>query len=204
MRSTALTALLQRHHIRIFTTRDLGLLAGVPPAAAAQSLHRLAADGLVARIKRGVWIHRAAPGLHPFEAVPALSAPWPSYVSLHSALSAHGLIEEVPHVTRAVTSGLPRKYPGPLGDFQFHHLPNRLLWGFTRHRTGEAVYPLAEPEKAFLDLAYLALIPRSPLGFPRKRTARWHLDAGKALWYAARFGFPPLLHLARQELRRSR
>jgi hypothetical protein len=58
---------------------------------------------------------------------------------------------------------------------------------------------MAEPEKAFLDLCYLALTIRSPLGFPRRRGRRWELDGAKVLQYAKRFAFPPLVDYIRRE-----
>lgn len=66
------------------------------------------------------------------------------------------------------------------------------MWGYEVRRQGQASYPAAEPEKAFLDLAYLALIPRCPLAFPGKRGKTWGLDVQKLRRYAKRFEFPPL------------
>ena len=197
MRATELVA--QLNGLRIFTTRDLAILGRMSPATASQSLLRLAADGLVVRLRRGIWANKTAARLHPAEAVQHLAHPWPAYISLHTALSIHGLIEEVPMVVQAISPKIPGKRSTPLGEIRFHHLPARLMWGHATHRIGPASFPLAEPEKALLDLAYLALIPRSPLGFPRKRTRRWALNRSLLLAYARRFSFPPLLDWATQE-----
>ena len=59
--------------------------------------------------------------------------------------------------------------------------------------SGDGFYPLAESEKAFLDLVYLGLIPRSPLGFPYKRDGAWDFNKTKLRRYALRFRFPPLI-----------
>ncbi len=195
----ALIRLLSRHSLRIFTTSDLASLAGLSPSTASQYLIRLSRAQVVGRLKRGLWMNRLANGLNPYEAVPHLVSPWPAYVSLYSALSEHGVTEEVPHVTYAVTAAIPRKLSTPLGAVHYHHLPERLIWGFEMRRAGSALYPLAEPEKAFLDLCYLALSLRSPLGFPHRRGRRWNLDYGKAGKYAARFECPPLLEYLRKE-----
>jgi len=74
-----------------------------------------------------------------------------------------------------------------------------LIWGFKTEVTDRAAYPLAEPEKAYLDLAYLGLIPRSPLGMPYKRDSRWKLDLNRLSQYARRFRFPPLLDYLRTQ-----
>ncbi len=199
MSSSRLASLLNRHGLRIFATTDMATLSGLSPATASQALRRMAATGLVDRLRHGVWVNRLAPGVNPFEAVPHLRPPWPAYVSLHSALSEYSVIEEVPQVVYAVTAGRPGRIQTPIGSFHFHHLPTRLMWGYSMRRSGAAIYPIAEPEKAFLDLCYLALTLRSPLGFPRRRGHRWEMDGKKVMAMARRFAFPSLLAYVRRE-----
>ncbi|MEK7474885.1 MAG: type IV toxin-antitoxin system AbiEi family antitoxin domain-containing protein [Candidatus Coatesbacteria bacterium] len=199
MLSSRIVSLLNQHRLRFFTTTDAANLSGLSPASASQALRRMAATGLVARLRQGVWQNRLAAGINPFEAVPFLRYPWPAYVSLYSALSEHGIIEEIPQVVYAVSPGRPGTFRTPSGVFHLHHLPTRLIWGFTVRHVGAASYPMAEPEKAFLDLCYLALTIRSPLGFPRRRGRRWELDGAKVLQYAKRFAFHPLVDYVRRE-----
>jgi predicted transcriptional regulator of viral defense system len=187
-----MVGILRRHRPRLFTTSDFRTLTGVSPTAATQALRRLAMRRLVLKIKRGVWINGLESDINAFEAVPFLTAPWPSYVSLYSALSQYGIVAEIPHLVYGVTSGPPAKYRTPIGDFSLHHLSPRLIWGYETRREGDATYLIAEREKAFLDLVYLALIPRSPLRMPRRRESRWDLNAVKLKKYVARFKFPPL------------
>jgi predicted transcriptional regulator of viral defense system len=184
--------LLQEHRLRVFRTSDLITLAGISAGAAAQALRRLADNKLVVSIKREVWANLMREDLNPMEAVPHLIAPWPGYVSLYSALSHHGIIDEVPQTIYAVSAGRPARYATIIGNFQIHHLPDKFLWGFQMARSGQGLFPLAEPEKAFLDLAYLGVIPRSPVGMPYKRNHHWDLDKKKLTAYALRFKFPPL------------
>lgn len=191
--ATELIELIQGHGLRVFTTADLRTLTGKKGPAITQALCRLAKRNLLSRIKRGIWVNRLVENLNPYEAVPHLAAPWPAYVSLYSALAEADLIEEIPQVIYAVSSKRPVRYRTPIGDFHFHHLPESLLWGYEIRKVGRGAYPVAEPEKAFLDLAYLALIPRSPLAFPYQRTKKWNLDRRKLRDYALRFKFPPLM-----------
>lgn len=191
--AASLLKLVQKHSLRVFTTADIITLTGLAPAAATQALTRLAGEDLVARIKKGVWVSKLAPDLNPYEAVPYLRAPWPAYVSLYSALADCGAVEEIPQVVYGVSAASPKRYRTPIGDFSIHHLPERLIWGYEVRSQGRSSYPVAEPEKAFLDLVYLALIPRSPLELPRKRGRKWNLDPKKLKRYAARFGFKPLV-----------
>ncbi len=202
--ATGLLKALQTKGLRTFTTADVITLLDMTPTAATQALRRLAAQGLLASLKRGVWVNRMLADLHPYEAITHLSAPWPSYISLYSALSYHGIVEEVPQTVYAVTTGRGGKLKNPLGTYHLHHLPPRLLWGFRLEKQGSASFPMAEPEKAFLDLAYLGLIPRSPLGMPYTRNKRWELDVDKLTTYAKRFRYPPLMNYLRQKLQFAR
>jgi predicted transcriptional regulator of viral defense system len=190
--AAALVRLIRQHSLRVFTTADLITIAGLAPAAATQALCRLAAQDLVVRIQKGVWVSKLAADFNPYEAVPYLRAPWPAYVSLHSVLADCGVVEELPQVVYGVSAAPPQRRRTPIGEFHIHHLPARLMWGYEVRHQGQASYPAAEPEKAFLDLAYLALIPRCPLAFPAKRGRKWELDVTKLRQYAKRFEFPPL------------
>ncbi|MBI3292138.1 MAG: type IV toxin-antitoxin system AbiEi family antitoxin domain-containing protein [Elusimicrobia bacterium] len=186
------------HRLRVFRTADVMTLARMSPFGATQALRRLAAQGLITRIKRGLWVNRILQDFHPFEAVPFLTAPWPSYVSLYSALAEAGVVDEIPEITYAVSSGRPDQQRTLVGVFFIHHLPTRLMWGYEMKMVGQGRYPLADPEKAFLDLVYLALVPRSSLGFPHKRGSRWELDLVKLKTYALRFNYPRLLEFLKE------
>lgn len=199
--ATELLHLIRGHNLRLFTTADFITLTGMNPSAASQALRRLATHQLLTRFKRGLWVNRLIHSLNPYEVVPHLTAPWPAYISLYSALADYGIVEEIPHVIYAVSSNRPMQAQTPLGSFHIHHLPEHLIWGYEMKRAGEATFPLAEPEKAFLDLVYLALIPRSPLELPHKRSRKWDLDRNKTRRYAARFQSPPLVdYLKRNRL----
>src|SRR5207302_8069909 len=116
--------------------------------------------------------------------------PWPSYVSLYSALADYGVVEEIPHVIYAVSTHLPKKYTTPIGTFHIHQLDKRLVWGYGIKQFSYGSYPIAEPEKAFLDVVYLSLVPRSPIQMVHKRTRKWDLNPGKLKEYATKFEYP--------------
>ena len=197
--AAALLKLIQRHGLRVFTSADIITLTGLTPVAATKALARLAGQDLVGRIKKGVWVSKLSADLNPYEAVPYLRAPWPAYVSLYSALADYGVVEEIPQVVYAVSPAIPKRYRTSIGEFSIHHLPERLIWGYQVKRQGQASYPIAEPEKAFLDLVYLALSRRSPLELPRKRERKWDLDKEKLKRCAARFKFEPLTRWLKKE-----
>ncbi len=190
--ATELLRRIQECRLRVFTTSDVLTLTGLARPAATQALRRLAVRGLIARIKRGVWVNLLVHDLNPWEAVSHLRAPWPSYISLYSALAEYGVFEEIPHIIYAFSSASPKPYQTRMGSFHIHHLPSRHIWGYEIKRVGESLYPIAEPEKAYLDLLYLALVPRSPIKLPPARFNSRRLDKGKLKKYAARFKFTPM------------
>lgn len=163
---------IRRLGVSTFETRDISALLRVTPANASILLGRLARAGLVRRVSHGRW---AMPEPESRELiVEQLSAPYPAYISLHSALFRHGIVEQVPAVTYAVTLGRARRYDSPLGSVSFHHVPPVLFGGFELTPSGAKV---AKPEKAFFDLIYLSptrsrLFARLPeVEFPR--SFRW-------------------------------
>jgi len=196
--SAALIKVIQENRLRVFHTSDILSLAGMGHSAATQALRRMAAQGITARIKRGVWINRLADKLNTYEAVQFLREPWPAYVSLYSVLSDSGIVEEIPQVIYGVSSAPAKRYKTVIGEFHIHHLPPRLMWGFETRSIGSGSYLSAEPEKAFLDTVYLALIPSSRIRMPQKRGEKWDLDFGKVKIYALKFAYPPLIPFLKQ------
>lgn len=196
--AAGILGLLHRHGLRVFRSSDVATLAGISGSSATQLLTRLAGTGSVSKMRRNLWVNRLAPDLNPFELVPYLRSPWPAYVSLYSALADHGLVSEIPQTVFCVTAANPVSITTPVGRFRFHHLPPRLIWGFESRTAGPARFPIADPEKAFLDQVYLALIPRSSIRLPVTRTPSWNLDRGRLRAYSRRFRFPPLTAWLRQ------
>jgi len=77
----------------------------------------------------------------------------PSYLSFEWALARHNILSQKPVNLTLATSKRSKKITTPQNIIIYHHLQPKLFWGFVK----EDNYLLAEPEKAFLDLAYLSL-----------------------------------------------
>lgn len=134
----------------VFTTGDAAIRLGLPNAHASTILARLAAAGQLIRLRRGVW---ARPGGVDALALPEyLTAPFPAYVSLQSALYLHGMISQVPAVTYAVSLARTRRFATPLGTVSIHHVRPSFFFGFENAGRGGR---LAAPEKALVDFLYL-------------------------------------------------
>jgi predicted transcriptional regulator of viral defense system len=136
----------------VVETRDAAALLQVSASNATTILRRLASEGMLVHLSRGRWlVNQKIDRL----ALPELiSAPYPSYISLQSALFHHGLIEQIPAVLYAVTPARPRRLQTPMGTISFHRMPPELFQGFELSSTSDA--KIATPEKALFDLLYLA------------------------------------------------
>ena len=133
-----------------FETRDVSALLHVSAANASVLLGRLKTHGLVWRLARGRWsLGPISRGLM----VEQVAAPYPAYVSLQSALFRHGVIEQVPAITYAVTLGRAKKVASPQGMVSLHRMPPDLYGGF---EDTEDSGKIATVEKALFDLVYLS------------------------------------------------
>jgi predicted transcriptional regulator of viral defense system len=136
----------------VFDTGDAAARLGVDIAHASTVLARLAAARHVVRLRRGVWAFRER--VDPLALPEYLTSPFPSYVSLQSALYLHGMIDQVPAVTYAVSLARTRRFTTPLGTVSIHHVDPGFFFGF--EHAGSSGGRLATPEKALVDFLYLA------------------------------------------------
>ena len=81
----------------------------------------------------------------------------PSYISLESALSRHGLIPEAVYTLTCVSYGKAKSFDTPLGTFSYTRIPQKVLFaGVERlQENQEAPIFMANPLKALLDYIYV-------------------------------------------------
>jgi predicted transcriptional regulator of viral defense system len=162
----------------VITTGDAALHLRMRRSAASRALGRLAAAGLVLPVRHGLW--SLDPGIDPLLLPEHLTAPYPSYVSLLSALSLHGMISQVPRVVYVASLAPTRRLVTRVGVFSVHRVGPRLFGGF---ETTEKGVRLATAEKALVDTLYLAparsrlfaALPEVelPRGFSAREAKRW-------------------------------
>jgi len=161
------------------TTADTAAVLRVSVEAASHTLRRLAAAGLVSHVRKGLWALQTPPD--PLALADFVTAPYPSYVSLQSALHLHGMVEQIPAATYLVTLGRSGRIRTSAGPYSLHHIRPELFGGAERDlRTGVR---LATPEKALVDYLYLspsrsrlfAALPELelPPHFSRRAALRW-------------------------------
>ena len=134
----------------LFETRDLAALLKVGRSNATHIATRLAGTGLLVKLARGKWALKGR--ANRFAIAEHLTSPFPSYISLQSALYHHGMISQIPAVTYAVSIARPRRYETPLGVFSIHHVEPHFFFGYETNESGSA--KIAVPEKALIDVFY--------------------------------------------------
>ena len=162
----------------VLTTGDAALHLGLSTSAASRALSRLAAAGLVLPVRHGLWSLdlRTDPLRLPEE----LTAPFPAYVSLLTALQLHGMIGQLPRVVYVASLAPTRRIHTRIADYSVHRLAPAFFGGFVTTPGGVR---LATPEKALLDTLYLAparsrlfaALPEVeiPRGFDREAARSW-------------------------------
>ncbi len=161
MRTTDALGELQRLGRPVIETSEAIARLDVSPVRASQILRSLEGAGLVSRLKHGLWL--VEPEIDPFAIPPYLTAPDPAYVSLWSALSSHGMIEQIPRQVFACSLGRTQKVKTTRGPYVIHHLTPEVFGGYTG--SSDSGY-VATPEKALFDSVYLPLARRSRVFLP--------------------------------------
>lgn len=172
-------ATLRRLGVPVIRTSDAATALGLATPAAAQTLAALAKVQLVTPIRQGMFWVGDAP-FDPDRLPEYLTAPLPSYLSLHTALYRHGMIEQIPSVIYAATLARTARIETRSGSFSLHHLAPEVFGGYEELPDG---VKLASAEKALFDVAYLSAgrsrifvalpeleLPRS---FSHARLKRW-------------------------------
>ncbi len=152
MRLVDVHARLLKMDVPVFQTSDAAALLGIGSAHASKLLARLAASGHLTRLGRGRWGFEGR--IDPFALPEYLTAPFPSYVSLQSALYHHGMISQIPSVLYAVSIARTRTYATALGTVSVHHVDPSFFFGY--QSAGKGPGKVATPEKALIDFLYLS------------------------------------------------
>lgn len=152
MRLLEIYSTLKKLNLPVIKTRDVAALLNIKLASASKILARLAKNHQIIYLHRGLW---AIPELiDPLILPQYLTAPFPCYISLQSALYYHGMISQIPTTIYAVSLARTKKFITPLGSVSIHHVQPDFFFGF--ETTGKQHIKIATPEKALIDIFYLS------------------------------------------------
>jgi len=145
-----------------FTTEDVAQVLGISAASAAVLCSRYVKQGLLVRLKRGVYTRKETlpnlRGTDLFSIANFLQIP--SYVSLTTALAYYGITTQLQRdFVESISIKRTVAFDSGGLHFRYTRIKPELYTGFTKDR-GAFV---ALPEKAFLDASYLASLGRYTL-----------------------------------------
>lgn len=178
MRATEAYGDLLRMGAPIVTTREAATRWRVEQRTAGRRLRAMEEAGLLRRLRRGLWA--LDPDLEPFAVAPYLTAPYPAYVSFWSALSHHGMIEQIPRRISVASLDRARRIETSVGTFEIHHLVPEVFGGF--QGSVETGGYLATPEKALFDTVYVRAAAGSRAFFPELSLPEHFDDAQLRKW----------------------
>lgn len=167
----------------VFTTAEVAERAGVALSNGSRDLAELERNGMVVRVRRGLWAVPGHPDFSPYAVVRHLFGERrEGYVSLLSALNLHGMMEQISRVVQVVTTLQRPKLQTRVGTYEFYGIAPKLFGGYSLYRrTGN--FDIATPEKALFDTLYFsarkgrrfASLPELevPEGFSPAEVERW-------------------------------
>jgi predicted transcriptional regulator of viral defense system len=171
---------------KYFSLKDLSKISNLGGNSLKVAISRLARTGKVVKLVNGLYTQDINDISWENLAINIYS---PSYVSFESALNYYNILSQQTFSLTLATS--KRKKDVNIHNYSivYRHIKNNLLWGYIRKDD----YLIAEPEKAFLDLAYLSL---NGYGyFDPKEMNLSLLNKGKIKKYLKRFNNKKLTKL---------
>ena len=181
--------------VSAFGEDEFRRILGLDPGRAYKVLHRLAARGVLRRIRQGRYV---VVGFGPAEVLGqplflATRLVEPSYVSFWSALHLYGWTEQAPRVVFVATTRRSGSRRVDSYDVRLVRIASRRFFGYATARQGSFEFPAAEPEKALVDSLYLPdLAGGVGLVSEALREAKDTVDLGRLEAYAAAMGIRSL------------
>lgn len=143
---------LKQLNLPIIQTNDAAAYLGISVNHANKLLSRISETNQVIHIKHGAW---AFPDIDPLILPGFLTSPFPSYVSLQTALYFHNMISQIPNIIYAVSVGRTKVYKTPIATVSIHHIHPSFYFGY-EEKGVDGLLKIASPEKALLDIFYLS------------------------------------------------
>lgn len=191
---------LLKRKIRIFTNQQFALVFNLASYQTEYSLNRLVKDGLLTRLKKGIYVLKISP---PSEEEIANVLYQPSYISFEYALAYYSIIPEMTYQIASATTKPTRLFTVGHNSFAYYTIKLEAYTGYILAQRGERRFYIAEPEKALVDYLYIiSLGQRSLLGGRsiNDRMELKSLDKEKILIFAGLYDWPKLDRLIEEVL----
>ena len=149
MKAIDLMKSMERLNKPFYSIADIEKITGLSRKSIYVAMTRLVGRGILERIGPGIYRPFIQKG--PVEKI-AASLYIPNYLSFESALSRYGILNLVPYTLTFATTRKTRRLTVAGRDIEFRQIKKALFWGYEMQG---GLY-VAKPEKALLDLVYLA------------------------------------------------
>jgi predicted transcriptional regulator of viral defense system len=149
MKAIELIKSMERLNKPFYSIADIDKITGLSRKSLYVTVNRLVERGILERTGKGIYRLFTA---KPFIEKIAASLYIPNYLSFESALSRYGILNLVPYTLTFATTRKTKKLTVEGRDIEFRQIKKELFWGYEMR---DRIY-VAKPEKAFLDLVYLA------------------------------------------------
>ena len=186
---------LARSGLRAFTGREFLRVTGATPVAGKFLLIRYTKRGLLRRLKRGLY---AVANRLPSSWAVANRLYQPSYISLESALSYHGLIPETVYSVTSVTTKSTREFDAAGTNCSFRTIKRRAFCGYRAVEVEGQSVLLAEKPKALADYLYFAYLKKTRIN---GRLRFKDVDRRDLLGCLAAFEHPGLMEWFKNDLK---
>ncbi len=174
-----------------FSFADIRKITGLDDRSLAVSLSRMIKRGKLIKVAKG--IYATDDSKIDWEQFAIEKYP-PSYISFESALARRNILSQQPASLTAATTNRSKKMKMLKNMIIYRHIQPKLFWGYKK----EENTLMAEPEKAFLDLAYLSL--NGYAKFDPEEMNLDFLDKQKIKVYLKKFNFPRLTTLIKKTI----
>ena len=149
MKTIELIKIMERLDKPFYSISDIEKITGLSRKSLYVTLKRQVDRGILERVGTGIY--------RTFTAKPALeniaaSIYMPNYLSFESALSRYGILNLIPYTMTFATTRKTKRITIEGRDVEFRQIKKDIFWGYDMLG---GIY-VAKPEKAFLDLVYLA------------------------------------------------
>ena len=143
---------LKQLNLSAIQTNDAAAYLDITVNHANKLLSRISETNQIIHIKHGLWVF---PDIDPLALPGFLTLPFPSYVSLQTALYFHNMISQIPDIIYAVSVARTKLYKTPLATISIHHIHSSFYFGYEETKL-HGLLKIASPEKALLDIFYLS------------------------------------------------
>jgi predicted transcriptional regulator of viral defense system len=173
----------------VFTPSEFARLFGVDRDRAKYFLEKESQDGLLVRLKKGLYSLKTD---LPSEQEIANRLYAPSYISFEYALAFYNLLPEMVYAVTSATTKPTRVFTVADKAFTFTTIKPKAYTGYYLNKQAGRGFFIAEPEKALVDYWYLVTLGKRPVN---DRLSLANLDKDKLKIYARLFGRERLMRL---------